>query len=890
MGERDVPGDFTEVRAILKRFQLGQMEFTPLAARCLSETIRCLRYKKEHRDELSSTSFALTTFLLGGGMLEDSDELDRLRQVFASSGLEDVDFQAMCDGFFYEMPQFFKESLDESSPAERITLGPGFRQVLRTSSSATPLPADILLLKLLEDKSTGISKRIDQAVRAKRAETVTYLDGGPVESGEDGAEDRSPGAGDGAEPSQETGSAPQPPPRAVDTGSPRRHTRIVREATLDELGLNVDHYATALATILRVADGEFSFALFGRWGSGKTTLLRLLQPLLESPQTYQEAVAVGPDESHAKLEYRVVIHNAWKYRSAPEAWVYLYRSLAATVAAHASRLERSAIALRVATDRNGLFSVFASLLVLAIALIPAQGKFQLLSFAGSALGLSAAIYLLAIWVGASNKVRQLFQRNLRLVGRDENLGMLALIGEDVRLLLRAWTRDRAAARFPIHVILSIAGAVIVAGIWGWALYRGSPFDLGSILQWGGLTETVEKSDSSAADALHWVVLLAWLFLSLMLLALPGAIGSLRPDKILLVVDDLDRCSPEEMLSVIENVRLLLDDSEINSRLQVLMLVDEAVLTHAIETKYAKMIEHRSKDLNVREGKDLAREDIVYEQIEKLFACHLRLARLSKRDVVQLVTKLAGYENEQIRKRQAQAKEEADTRKRAEVERKVRETAERVAAAQADYDGVASGKPDEYVPEDGPSKVHRPRGYRFQFEPGDDFVPMTPREREAAKMTNERIKSNNRRRAVLTSEDRLAEQPRVVDNLQRANAAAEEARKANEELPPRAEDNSQATPQPAVLTGEVRFSDGEVEMLREFVPEYFEKIGRRPSPRSIKALLFKLQLARALLQLRDPGVRDEESRFRRLLAAFRAQAEQSIREDDDAYALIVGQVL
>ena len=44
-----------------------------------------------------------------------------------------------------------------------------------------------------------------------------------------------------------------------------------------------------------------------------------------------------------------------------------------------------------------------------------------------------------------------------------------------------------------------------------------------------------------------------------------------------------------------------------------------------------------------------RNDRESEQIEKLFACHLRLSRLSDRDVDQLVTKLAGYENERLRK-------------------------------------------------------------------------------------------------------------------------------------------------------------------------------------------------------------------------------------------------
>src|SRR4030088_3257297 len=53
-------------------------------------------------------------------------------------------------------------------------------------------------------------------------------------------------------------------------------------------------------------------------------------------------------------------------------------------------------------------------------------------------------------------------------------------------------------------------------------------------------------------------------------------------------------------------------------------------------------------------------------------------------------------------------------------------------------------------------------------------------------------------------------------------------------------------------------DQAIQLPRGFVPSYFRTIGRRPSPRSIKALLFKLQLARLLLQLRYPGLRDEKN--------------------------------
>ncbi|MET4121079.1 hypothetical protein ABIB85_007509 [Bradyrhizobium sp. JR1.5] len=92
------------------------------------------------------------------------------------------------------------------------------------------------------------------------------------------------------------------------------------------------------------------------------------------------------------------------------------------------------------------------------------------------------------------------------------------------------------------------------------------------------------------------------------------------------------------------------------------------------------------------------------------------------------------------------------------------------------------------------------------------------------------------------------------------------------------------------TGDVRFSDEEIERLCGFMPGYFRSIKRRPSPRSIKALLFKLQLARLLMQLRYPEGRDEEARLNELLKAFTLEAVNAPRENESAHTLIARQVL
>ncbi|WP_375778886.1 P-loop NTPase fold protein [Bradyrhizobium sp. ma5] len=850
-------------RAILREARISGVRLTDLAARLLSETARCLKYKNSHADELSSTSYVLTAFIYDQNTQERSEELEDLRYVLESAGLEKSDLEQMSDDFFSEPPAVPAVNIEEYNLKAAIgaTLGPGLRQALRTWKVEEPLSVPALVQSLLEDQGSGISERVKKILDMRRASIASEEAAAPVVLG--------------ARPTITSRSN-------ADPTSQRRHVRIVREATLDELGLNAIDYAKALATILRVSEGEFSFALFGAWGSGKTTLLRLLKPLLESPAEYRNNVKVPKAETYPDLRYRVVVHNAWKYRAPPESWVYLYKSLATAVTTSAGPLERWALALRVATDRNGSIAVLASLVLLALSLIPIQAKLQLLSLLASAVGLSTLIYAASIWMGASNKVRQLFHRNLNLVGRDENLGMLALIGDDVRFLMKGWTKDRGPSWSWRDPIIPVACIAAISIIWAIVLLQRSSFDLATFARWIGVSWKEAASGPSVVDATHWLILVIWTGLALLLVILPKFARERRPDKVLLVVDDLDRCSPTEMLSVIENVRLLLDDDEINRRLQVLMLVDEHVLNHAIALRYETMIEDRAKRLNDA-AKSEAMNGIVQEQIEKLFACHLRMSRLSDDDVVELVTKLAGHENEKLKKEEAVALE----RQRRDAEGDLHKAAELVASLQEQYEEVAAGKPLRRVDEEGPSRHQWPAADRMRM---GDHTPKGIEEKRQANVQNERIDAANRATASMTREERLAGRKDVVEALDGARSNEAARRQALEALPPIP---TQLFPKPTETpfeTGDVRFSDDEIEKLRVFMPHYFRTARRRPSPRSIKALLFKLQLARLLMQLRYPDLENEEARMEELLKAFQKEATNPPKENESLHTLIVRQVL
>lgn len=854
--------NFQETAEIVLKAGLSSARVSELAARLISEAVRCMSYRKEPDHELSSTVFVLTAYLY----LRETprtDELNELAAALATSGLKDSDWLLIARDVFIVPPAVPAEDPSEYKKAgdTHLELGLGFRMVLQGQPTSEPVSAPALLRELIENTSTGIHGR----VQARAASSSESADDSPAPA----AASKAGAQGATARPPTSNQQSPTP------TSGPGRHVRIVREATVDELGLNVGEYAKALATILRVSEGEFSFALFGKWGSGKTTLLKLLKPLLEDPAAFRKSITVPASETYADLRYRVVVHNAWKYRNPPEAWIYLYKSLATAVMASATPVERWALALRLATNRSGYPALLASLAMIAVALTPIQAKAQLIWLVVSALGLWTVIYLVAIWMGASSKVKQLFQRNLKLVGRHENLGMLALIGDDVGSLLKGWTKERDKDRPTVSVTVATICVLVIAALWALGLHREFAVDLSAVAHWVGLSWETPKP--SVADATHWAVLVIWSALSLAFIFLPRLAQARRPDKVLLVVDDLDRCTPEEMLGVIENVRLLLDDEEVNSRMQVLMLVDEHVLNHAIEQRYATMIAKRAADLGDKNGVyRAASADIRSEQIEKLFACHLRLPRLSPDDVKQLVTKLAGYENEQIRKR-ARAQRAVDF-----ANAVMRQT-----EAQQAYNDLVSGKPASLVPEDAPSK-YQP-SIRERTEQGIDYVPLNPAELSRTRAMNKVIEADNARIAAMTPEERLKQRPGVAVELEVAKERRAATMQALESLPQDAFVAARPS-QPPFEPSDVRFSDEEITVLTGFVPKYLETTGRRSSPRSIKAFLFKLQLARLLMQLRYPDLSDGTKRMENLLAAFEAEASPAENDNSDPYTAVVRQVL
>jgi len=103
-------------------------------------------------------------------------------------------------------------------------------------------------------------------------------------------------------------------------------------------------------------------------------------------------------------------------------------------------------------------------------------------------------------------------------------------------------------------------------------------------------------------------------------------GKRKHKRILLFVDDIDRCDESKILSIIDSLRILMDDQELSKKIVVIAAVDEKVLRLAIKHKYSNLIPEQegiSDQINVR------------EYFDKLFILGIKLGSLTTRDKIEV---------------------------------------------------------------------------------------------------------------------------------------------------------------------------------------------------------------------------------------------------------------
>jgi Cdc6-like AAA superfamily ATPase len=401
-----------------------------------------------------------------------------------------------------------------------------------------------------------------------------------------------------------------------------------RDSTSIEVDDDTRKLARAIASTFKSdRTGDFCFGLFGPWGRGKTTLIR--------------EVAGELRDDHVAVPF-----NAWKYPARPEVWVWLYESIKAQ-ASGTDLWNRLRIGIQSNLRRDPGFGILlAGFLLLFAAISKGQltGWLIPLDNLAALLALAALIfYGYRLW----NSFGTLLRDYLKMPNHGRHLGLQAAIGDDLKHLLATWTgvepspnRNPTSQNNSPLSLPSTRWRYFKALIgWHW------PFAVGV-----GLVVT----------SLIWMLFRVWepadwplrvILIGAAATSLFGFVAVLLPPKrakqILLIVDDLDRCPPDEMLSVIESLRVFLDDPAISSHLKVAMLLDREILAHAICRKFENLIQanvpktdrpNPTQDAPAR----FTRDGIVAEQIEKCFILSFDMPPLASASSWKIASNIVGY--------------------------------------------------------------------------------------------------------------------------------------------------------------------------------------------------------------------------------------------------------
>lgn len=414
-----------------------------------------------------------------------------------------------------------------------------------------------------------------------------------------------------------------------------------REASDDELALDIDSYARAIAGTFSAAAAEhdFVFALYGSWGRGKSTLI----------QRVADTLCDGAARQAAERKYVPVIFSAWKYPTRPEVWVHLYQTIA-QVAEEKDFWQKLRIGFRIGLIKNGWLPLIAGMTLLAVS----RWQFDLAHWFFNGIGFIGLLILGSFVWNARATGHRIAQSYFSTPDHTEKLGLQATVGQDLKNLLSVWISPATSSQARRQRRIAVCDfskwyparwglVVLILLIWLTVAFVSVKLHRYSASQ--PTTDSRTAENASPAKKYEWgsgvsIASDVLLFLTALSASVFVVLISQKPEqygRIFLIVDDLDRCEPDQMLSVIESLRLFLDDVEVSMRLQIAMLLDRDIFKQAL----IKTAERRGILLD---GAPRTKAKLFREQEEKLFVASLQLPPLAAFDVANLVIRFVdqGY--------------------------------------------------------------------------------------------------------------------------------------------------------------------------------------------------------------------------------------------------------
>ena len=306
------------------------------------------------------------------------------------------------------------------------------------------------------------------------------------------------------------------------------------------------HWAAiqAFRFLIKATPEEAFFAIFGHWGRGKTYVA--------------DKIALSLSKTH-----HIVWFSSRKYPNVPECWAFLFEIILKEIR-KSGYIEYFSSLVLFNIIKNGFASIFYTSIILFIGtIIGLINGLEIIFYLPFYVGTTSMFLLLKFLFSGRLPVAEMAKLYGTPPSHREKLGLLEVLGDDVRLIIDAWTGKTGGHRaIVLRVLISLIlfGAIVPLVL----IYNLKPAS-----EW-------------KTPAILWSVWISFIVLTLSF----AAFFPRSKKQVLLILDDLDRCPAEAALTVIKSISLLLSRHDKSSNIHAIALIDEVHLKRAVEARFS----------------------------------------------------------------------------------------------------------------------------------------------------------------------------------------------------------------------------------------------------------------------------------------------------------------
>lgn len=325
---------------------------------------------------------------------------------------------------------------------------------------------------------------------------------------------------------------------------------------------------------MRGFDGSM-FGVFGKWGRGKTFLINEIKKRIE--------------KSNRKDSFVVVDFNAWKYQDTPASWAYLYGELLEKYLGPRYYSEKN----KTGNKKCNIIIDFLLTPIIRIKRFFRNFWLNILRFGiiNLLLTIIISIAIISVTTIYSGYIHN-FVSNI--VGNNK---IFIFIISSLPVIISL-----------IPLLESFSFKETFSEIMKNLTKKPGFFDV------LGLQHEIQKELE--------ILLRAWFFCN-------------SKKSLLLIVDDIDRCQEDRIIQIMDSLKVMLDNINIQKKIVVIAAVDERILMEVVKNKYNKIFK------NEEDVEKLARE-----YLDKLFLCGLKLGDLTPDEKSTILNNVCKMDSEQ----------------------------------------------------------------------------------------------------------------------------------------------------------------------------------------------------------------------------------------------------